>query len=51
MSHPRYAETIGADLSLGRIAPGHWLAADPCCISNEDLAALRKGSGTRQSPA
>ncbi|MEI7953581.1 MAG: oligopeptide/dipeptide ABC transporter ATP-binding protein [Verrucomicrobiota bacterium] len=51
MSHPRYAETIGTDLSLGQIAPGHWLAADPCCISNEDLAALRKASGTRQSPA
>ena len=44
MSHPRYAETIGADLSLGQIAPGHWLAADPCCISNEDMAALRQGT-------
>ncbi|MCX6875540.1 MAG: ATP-binding cassette domain-containing protein [Verrucomicrobia bacterium] len=40
MSHPRYAETIGADLALGEISPGHWLAADPCCISNEDLDRL-----------
>jgi oligopeptide transport system ATP-binding protein len=40
--HPRYEETIGADLSLGEIAPGHWVAADPCCISDEDLEILRK---------
>ncbi|RYD30505.1 MAG: ATP-binding cassette domain-containing protein [Verrucomicrobiaceae bacterium] len=41
--HPRYEETIGADLSLGKISPGHWVAADPCCISEEDLKTLRKG--------
>jgi oligopeptide/dipeptide ABC transporter ATP-binding protein len=40
MKHPRYEETIGADLSLREIAPGHWLAADPCCVAEEDLAAL-----------
>ena len=41
MRHPRYNESIGVDLSLGEVAPGHWVAADPCCISNDDLAALR----------
>jgi len=41
MGHPRYAETIGTDLALGEIAPGHWVAADPCCVSNEDLERLR----------
>ncbi|RYD21618.1 MAG: ATP-binding cassette domain-containing protein [Verrucomicrobiaceae bacterium] len=40
--HPRYEETIGADLSLGEISPGHWVAADPCCISEEDLKTLLK---------
>jgi oligopeptide transport system ATP-binding protein len=36
MNHPRYAETIGMDLSLTEIAPGHLVAADPCCLSEED---------------
>ncbi len=42
MHHPRYADSIGMDLALGEIAPNHWVAADPCCISNEDLARLRQ---------
>ena len=46
MNHPRYDESIAADLSLGEISPGHWVAADPCCISNEDLASLRRARGT-----
>ncbi len=44
LSHPRYEETIGMDLSLKKIAPGHWVAADPCCVSAEDwklLAAMQ----------
>jgi oligopeptide transport system ATP-binding protein len=40
MNHPRYEETIGADLSLREISPGHWVAADPCCVSEEDWKAL-----------
>jgi oligopeptide/dipeptide ABC transporter ATP-binding protein len=48
MNHPRYAESIGADLSLGEIAPDHWVAADPCCISNDDWEDLRKAP---QQPA
>ena len=42
MTHPRYQETIGADLSLREIAPNHWGAADPCCVSEEDWSALCK---------
>lgn len=34
--HPRYDETIGMDLSLKEIAPKHFVAADPCCLSPED---------------
>jgi oligopeptide transport system ATP-binding protein len=36
INHPRYAETIGMDLSLREISPGHWVAADPCCLEPED---------------
>lgn len=36
LNHPRYNETIGMDLSLREIAPGHWVAADPCCLEPED---------------
>lgn len=41
MNHPRYQETIGADLSLKEIAPNHWVAADPCSVSTEDWELLR----------
>ena len=41
MNHPRYPETIGADLSLKEISPNHWVAADPCCVSEEDWQKLR----------
>ena len=41
MNHPRYPETIGADLSLRQIAANHWVAADPCCVSAEDWEKLR----------
>jgi oligopeptide transport system ATP-binding protein len=36
LDHPRYKETIGMDLSLKEIEPGHWVAADPCCLEPED---------------
>ncbi|MGB1873447.1 MAG: ABC transporter ATP-binding protein [Akkermansiaceae bacterium] len=36
ISHSRYEETIGIDLSMVEIEPGHWVAADPCCLSEED---------------
>ena len=41
MNHPRYPETIGADLSLKEISPKHWVAADPCCVSGKDWENLR----------
>jgi oligopeptide transport system ATP-binding protein len=41
MNHPLYPETVGSDLSLREISPGHWVAADPCCISSEDWKKLR----------
>ncbi|MCW1916013.1 ATP-binding cassette domain-containing protein [Luteolibacter sp. GHJ8] len=40
IKHPRYEETIGADLSLREIEPGHWVAADPCCLEPADWAKL-----------
>ena len=36
MGHPRYEETVGMDLSLVEIEPGHWVAADPCCLTGGD---------------
>ena len=40
LNHPRYKETIGMDLSLREIAPGHWVAADPCCLEPGDWEKL-----------
>ncbi|MFT5881529.1 MAG: oligopeptide transport system ATP-binding protein [Crocinitomicaceae bacterium] len=36
INHPRYQETVGMDMSLVEIAPGHWVAADPCSLTEED---------------
>ncbi len=40
VAHPRYEETIGMDLSLREIEPGHWVAADPCCLEPQDWKKL-----------
>jgi len=36
IKHPRYEETVGQELPLTEIDPDHWVAADPCCLSEED---------------
>ncbi|MGB1128996.1 MAG: oligopeptide/dipeptide ABC transporter ATP-binding protein, partial [Haloferula sp.] len=36
INHPRYEETVGMDMPLVEIEPGHWVAADPCCLDEED---------------
>jgi oligopeptide/dipeptide ABC transporter ATP-binding protein len=40
IKHPRYDETIGMELPLREITPGHWVAADPCCVSGDDWKKL-----------
>jgi peptide/nickel transport system ATP-binding protein/oligopeptide transport system ATP-binding protein len=35
-NHPRYEDTIGMDLGLVEIEPGHLVAKDPCCLTDED---------------
>ena len=45
MGHPLYQESIGLDLALQPIAPGHLVAADPCCLTNEDWEKLRTPAG------
>jgi oligopeptide transport system ATP-binding protein len=40
INHPRYNETIGMDLALTEIAPGHHVAADPCCLTEQDWRNL-----------
>ena len=41
IEHPRYDETIGMDLALTEIAPGHLVAADPCCLTAEDWEKVK----------
>jgi oligopeptide transport system ATP-binding protein len=41
IGHPRYEETIGMDLALKEIAPGHHVAADPCCLTDEDWEKVK----------
>ncbi len=40
LGHPRYDETIGMDLAMREIGPGHWVSADPCCLAAEDYARV-----------
>jgi len=40
IQHPRYEETVGMELPLREIMPGHWVAADPCCVSADDWKTL-----------
>jgi oligopeptide transport system ATP-binding protein len=42
MNHPRYEETIGMDLSLREIDPGHWVAADPTCLDEADWKKISR---------
>lgn len=32
MRHPRWKESVGMDLSLREVAPGHWVQPCPCCV-------------------
>ncbi len=42
MNHPLYDQSIGMDLSLREIAPGHHVANDPCCLSADDFDQLQR---------
>jgi oligopeptide transport system ATP-binding protein len=41
IGHARYEETIGMDLGLKEISPGHWVAADPCCLEVGDWERVK----------
>ncbi len=32
MGQPRWKESVGADLRLAEVAPGHWVQRCPCCV-------------------
>ena len=32
MRHPRWQESVGMDLRLRELAPGHWVQPCPCCV-------------------
>ncbi len=42
IQHPKYQQSIGLDMSLVEIEKDHWVAADPCCLSEEDFKAAQK---------
>lgn len=42
INHPNYEESIGIDLSLREIDPGHFVAADPCCLSKDDWKRIQQ---------
>jgi oligopeptide/dipeptide ABC transporter ATP-binding protein len=44
VSHPLYEQTMDKDLPLTELSPGHFVAADPCCLSPADYAAVAKVS-------
>ena len=46
IDHPRYEESIGMDLGLVEIEPGHLVAADPCCLSEADWKKAKDLSPT-----
>jgi oligopeptide/dipeptide ABC transporter ATP-binding protein len=33
MQHPRWKESVGMDLKLEQITPGHWVQKCPCCVA------------------
>jgi oligopeptide/dipeptide ABC transporter ATP-binding protein len=42
IQHPLYPQTIDRDLPLTEVSPGHFVAADPCCLSAEDYAICER---------
>ncbi len=42
IEHPLYEQSVGMDLSMVEIEKDHWVAADPCCLSEQDYQ-LAKG--------
>ena len=32
MKHPKWQESVGQDLKLQEVSPGHWVQACPCCV-------------------
>lgn len=42
INHPKYADTEGLNMPLVEIEPDHWVAADPCCLSEEDYLKAKK---------
>ncbi len=40
VSAPGYEESIGMDISLKEIEPGHWISDCPCCVSVQPAAGI-----------
>jgi oligopeptide/dipeptide ABC transporter ATP-binding protein len=42
VSAPGYQESIGMDISLKEIAPGHWVSNCPCCVSASPAGIIER---------
>lgn len=38
IEHPKYDQTVGLEMPMVEIEKDHWVAADPCCLSEADYA-------------
>ena len=50
INHPAYPDSIGLNLRPLEIAPGHWVAPDPCALSPEDLQLVRERNRSAKRP-
>jgi peptide/nickel transport system ATP-binding protein/oligopeptide transport system ATP-binding protein len=50
INHPAYPDSIGLNLRPLEIAPGHWVAPDPCALSPEDLQLVRERNRSAKKP-
>lgn len=41
ISHPLYETTVGMELPLVEIEKDHWVAADPCCLTEPDYTKAK----------
>ena len=44
IQHSKYEQSIGLNMSMVEIEKDHWVAADPCCLSEEDYANAQQVS-------
>lgn len=51
IGHARYEETVGLEMPLVEVEPGHWVAADPCCLDEADWQVAERLAGESSASA